>query len=134
MAADPKRPKQKYVANHYVSKCYLRGFLDPAAKKEKVWAYGRFKGATEVTANLMSISETALVNNLYGTDDTERVQLEAQFKIAEDLFPPIRAKLNSHGKLSKIEVGILIYCPASTWCGIPAGRLITEPTRRIFES
>jgi Protein of unknown function (DUF4238) len=106
MATTPKKSKQ-YVANHYVSQCYLRGFIDPTAKKEKVWAYSCFKGAAEVTVNLMRISETALVNNLYGADDTERAQLEAQFKIAEDLFPPIRAKLNSHGELSKIEVGIL---------------------------
>lgn len=106
MATNPKKPKQ-YVANHYVSQCYLRGFIDPTAKKEKVWAYGCYKGAAEATVNLMRISQTALVNNLYGVDDTERAELEAQFKIVEDLFPPIRAKLNSHGELSKIEVGIL---------------------------
>jgi hypothetical protein len=106
MATTQKKSKQ-YVANHYVSQCYLRGFIDPKAKKEKVWAYGCYKGDAEVTVNLVRISQTALVNNLYGVDDTERAQLEEQFKIVEDLFPPIRAKLNSHGELSKIEVGIL---------------------------
>lgn len=88
-------------SNHYVSQCYLEGFPDPTSNNKKLWSYRCYKNSTTISAHLVRIDATAFTNNLYGVGPDERARLEADFGVAEGLYPAIREKVNRRADIGK---------------------------------
>src|SRR5260370_28300483 len=81
-------------ANHFVSRCYLEGFIDPAENR-KLWRYGFHNGSNTLSVHLVLPEKTGFVNNLYKLDEAGRAGLDDVFSAVERFFPSTRERLNN---------------------------------------